>query len=130
MDIKKLKIVAANGTFTFDIADATARDLAQSATDTANSAREHTKKVTLLAANWQPDAENDGQHYQPVDLDVLTDKSKVNIELSKDDILIMQDKVITFNAINKNGAVQIIATGDKPTRDYTVQLSIKEVVEL
>ena len=83
------------------------------------------REVVLLAENWQ-DGEA-GQYYQVVDIEGVTKKSMVSLELDAKQIIVMQDKVITFHAENEGGTVTIFATGDRPTLDYVLQASITEV---
>lgn len=85
------------------------------------------REVVLLAENWQDGEE--GQYYQVVDIEGVTEKSMVDLELNANQIIVMQDKVITFHAENEGGTVTIFATGNRPTLDYVVQVSITEVEE-
>lgn len=84
------------------------------------------KEVELLAANWE--TENDGKYYQHLDIAVVTPTSDLDMRLDDETIEILQDKVLTFGVKNVNGVAVVTATGDKPTLDYTVQITIEEVV--
>lgn len=86
-------------------------------------------KVELLAANWQ--TEKEGKYYQTFDVAAVNTNCKISVGLDDEDIERMQDKVLTFDAkCVENGVVTVIAYGDKPTLDFTVQLTFQEVIWL
>ena len=95
--------------------------------ETNSGAKAKLRDVTLLAADWLDGTP--GQYYQVVEIEGVTENSKIDPALNAEQILIMQDKVITFHFENEGGVVTAFATGDRPTLDYTIQVSITEVEE-
>lgn len=87
--------------------------------------RKHIKEVELLAANWQ--TQKEGVYYQTPDIPGVTPNSDLGLRLDDETIELLQDKVLSFRIANENGVAKIKAIGDKPTRDYTVQITIEEV---
>ena len=131
-ELKKLTVDARNGSFTFEVADAEARELAKQALDAVNASGSgsitYAKEVELLAANWQ--TEKEGRYYQTFNIPKANANSKMDVCLSDADLEIMQDKVLTLSAKFTDGVTKVYAIGDKPTRDFTVQISFKDVVWL
>lgn len=85
-------------------------------------------EIDLLAAEWQ--TEHDGKYFQVKDIPTTTETSRFELGFDAEQLEIMQDKVCTFFARYEDGATKIYCIGDKPTRDYTVQITIEEVVWL
>ena len=121
LDMRKLTISADNGSFSFDVVDQEARDLAQQALTYA-------KEVELLAANWQ--TEKEGRYYQTFDIPKANANSKMDVGLSETALEIMQDKVLTITATFRDGVTKVYAIGDKPTQDFVVHISFEDVVWL
>lgn len=84
-------------------------------------------EVELLAANWL-DGEPD-QYYQIVEIEGITENSLIGPAPDASQILILNDKTITFHFENEGGVVTAFATGGKPTNDYIFQVHITEVSE-
>lgn len=93
--------------------------------DNHGGARKYIKEVTLLAANWQ--TQKEGVYYQTPDIPGVTPNSDLGLRLDDETAELMLDKVLAFWIANENGVAKIKAIGDKPTRDYTVQITIEEV---
>lgn len=129
LDMKNLKIDADNGSFSFNVVDQEARNLAQQALDAAGSGSvTYAKEVELLAANWQ--TEKEGRYYQTFDIPKANANSKMDVGLSETDLEIMQDKVLTITATFRDGVTRVYAIGDKPTQDFVVHISFEDVVWL
>lgn len=88
----------------------------------------NTKKiryVDVIASNWIPDG---NRYYQIVEIEGVTEFSKINIQFSEEQREIFANKDFTIAAENHSGTVWIVVTGkDIPTNDYTFQCTIEEV---
>ena len=81
--------------------------------------------ITLLASAWTG---SDNLHSQVVSIDGVTQYSKVDLLPSVEQLAIFYNKDVAFVTENNGGVVTVFAIGDKPTNDYTMQVSITEVV--
>lgn len=80
--------------------------------------------ATLLESAW----EGSGPlHQQVVSIPGVTPYSKVDLLPSVEQLSIFHDKDLAFVTENEDGVVTVYALGDRPTRDYTMQVSITEV---
>lgn len=82
-------------------------------------------EVTLLASAWVDDENN--LHSQVVGIEGVTENSQVDLTPSVEQLLIFYEKDLTFVAENEGGVVTVYAIGQKPTNDYTIQVTITEV---
>ena len=82
--------------------------------------------VTLPASKWVTGA--DSLHSQVVIIPGITEYSKVDLLPSVEQLAIFHNKDVTFVTENEDGVVTVYAIGDKPLLDYTMQVSITEVV--
>ena len=80
--------------------------------------------VTLLADNWEGTA---SPYSQRVTLEGVTKNSQVDLTPSVEQLTIFHDKDIAFVAENEGGVVTVYAVGQKPTNNYTIQVTITEV---
>ena len=80
--------------------------------------------VTLLASAW---AGSDNLYHQVVDIEGVTENSQVDLTPDVQQLLIFYKKDLTFVTENENGTVTVYAIGQKPTNDYTIQVTITEV---
>ena len=80
--------------------------------------------VTLLASAW---AGSDDPYSQVVSIPGVTERSKVDLLPSVEQLAIFHDKDIAFVTENEDGVVTVYAIGDKPTQDYTIEVCITEV---
>lgn len=80
--------------------------------------------VTLLANDWSG---SDGSYSQVVDIDGVTENSQVDLTPSADQIAIFHEKDLAFVTENEDGVVTVYAIGQKPTSNYTIQVTITEV---
>lgn len=82
-------------------------------------------EVTLLAANWKG---AESPYSQVVDIADISVNSMVDLHPSVEQLEIFHDKDLAFTTENEDGVVTVFAIGDKPQNDYTIQVSIMEVV--
>ena len=59
---------------------------------------------------------------------VITPNSKVDLQLSSEQMAIFYEKDLAFVAENENGVVTIYCIGQIPQNDYTIQATVTEVV--
>ena len=84
--------------------------------------------VTLSADRWTRD-ENDERHYtQVVEIDGVTPYSMINLQPSTEQLSIFYEKDLAFVAENEDGVVTVSCVGHKPLNDYTIQITITEVI--
>jgi hypothetical protein len=81
--------------------------------------------VTLLASAW---AGADGLYSQVVAIDGITEYSQVDLKPNAEQLALFHEKDLALATENEDGVVTVYAIGDKPTSDYTIQVSITEVV--
>lgn len=81
-------------------------------------------EVTILANKW---VGTDSPYSQVVEIEGVTECSQVDLKPSVDQLAIFHEKDLAFVTENEDGVVTIYAIGDKPTNDYTMQVSITEV---
>ena len=93
--------------------------------DAVGAAPARLSSVTLLASAWTG---ADSLYSQVVTIDGITEYSKVDLLPSVEQLAIFHNKDVAFVTENENGVVTVYAIGDKPTQDYTMQVSITEVV--
>ena len=80
--------------------------------------------VTLLANAWVGD---DDLYSQIVTITGVTEKDQVDLTPSVEQLEIFYEKDLTFTTKNSGGVVTVYAIGQKPTNDYTIQVTITEV---
>lgn len=80
--------------------------------------------ITLLASAWEG-AED--PYSQDVSIEGVTENTKVDLQPSADQLAIFHDKDLAFVTENDGGVVTVFAIGDKPTQNYTIQATLKEV---
>lgn len=92
--------------------------------------------ITLVPEAWEPVLDENNQpipnrYYQPVMVRnaVVTPNSKIDLQPTPDQLSVFATKDITFTAINRGGNVRVCIVGDKPTQDYTIQVTVTEVIE-
>lgn len=91
---------------------------------TGGAAPARISSVTLRSSAW---AGSDSLYSQVVTIDGITEYSKVDLLPSVEQLAIFHDKDVAFVTENEDGIVTVFAIGDKPTQDYTMQISITEV---
>ena len=80
--------------------------------------------ITLPASAW---VGSDSLYSQVVSIDGITEYSKVDLLPSVEQLAIFHNKDVAFITENEDGVVTVYAIGDKPTQNYTMQVSITEV---
>lgn len=80
--------------------------------------------VDLLTAKWQGDT---SPYYQVVTIAGITAYSQVDLTPSVEQLSIFHEKDLSFVTENEDGVVTVYAIGQKPTNDYTIQATIREV---
>ena len=81
-------------------------------------------KIELLASAW---VGTDKLHSQVVDIDGITAYSQVDLKPSAEQLAVFHQKDIAFSTENEDGIVTVYVIGDRPTMDYTMEVSITEV---
>ena len=81
--------------------------------------------IELLASGWKGAT---SPYSQVVAIDDVSVNSMVNLHPSVEQLEIFHDKDLAFTTENDGGIVTVYAIGDKPTNDYTIQVSIMEVI--
>ena len=81
--------------------------------------------VYLDASAWTG---ADSLYSQVVSIYGVTEYSKVDLLPSVEQLAIFHNKDVAFVTENEDGVVTVYAIGDKPTQDYTMQVSITEVL--
>ena len=80
--------------------------------------------VNLLAANWVGDS---NPYSQVVEIEGITPYSQVDLTPDVAQLVVFYEKDLTFVTENEDGVVTVFVIGQKPTNDYTVQVTITEV---
>lgn len=114
----EMKTLTIGGT-TYEIVDETARNLI------AKLSKATISEVSLPANRW----DGSGNLYsQVVSIDGVTENSQVDLTPSVEQLATFYDKSLALVAENEDGIVTVYAIGQKPTNDYTIQVTITEVV--
>lgn len=80
--------------------------------------------ISLLASKWVGEA---SPYSQIVAVEGATENSQVDLTPSIEQLAIFHQKDLAFVAENEDGVITVYALGDKPTNDYTMQVTITEV---
>ena len=80
--------------------------------------------ITLYASKWEGEA---SPYSQVVNVSGVTDKSKIDLNPTVEQLNIFYSKDISFVVGNNNGIITVYCIGQKPTNDYTLQATITEV---
>lgn len=83
-------------------------------------------EVTLLASAWIYDGED--KYSQVVNINGVTENSQVDLTPTDEQLVIFHQKSLAFTTKNEAGVITVYAIGDKPTNNYTIQVTIKEVL--
>lgn len=89
-----------------------------------NSGAAKIGEVNLLASKW---VGNGSLYSQVVSIDGVTERSQVDLTPDVEQLVIFYEKDLTFVTENDGGVVTVYAIGQKPTNDYTIQVTITEV---
>jgi hypothetical protein len=84
------------------------------------------KIITISApvANWKG---GESPFSQVVPVDGITVASKLDVQLSEEQITHFKDKIIAFQAVNNTGIITMYAYGSAPDVDMEIQTTITEV---
>lgn len=82
-------------------------------------------EITLPASDWKG---GESPYSQVVDMDVISVRSQVNLQLSVEQTEKICSSGFALTAENEEGEVTVYAIGNKPTEDYTVQATVMEVL--
>ena len=80
--------------------------------------------VTLLASAWEASGD---VYSQVVGVPGATPHTKVDLQPTTEQLCEFHNKVLSFVTENDGGTVTVFAIGDKPTGDYTIQITLTEV---
>lgn len=86
---------------------------------------EFVNSVTLRASKWSGSA---SPYSQVVSIPGVTSHSKIDLQPSTEQLTIFHQKDLAFVTENENGVITVYCIGQKPTNDYTIQITITEVV--
>ena len=82
-------------------------------------------EVVISAAGWVGES---SPYSQVVSIDGVTEKSQVDLTPSVSQLAIFHEKDLAFVTENDGGIVTVYAIGQKPQNDYTIQVTVTEVI--
>lgn len=74
--------------------------------------------------NWKG---GESPYSQVVDIENISINSKIDLQLTADQMELFYDQTIAFTTVNEDGVVTLFAIGDKPKADCEFQITITEV---
>ena len=80
--------------------------------------------VTLFASKW---VGTTSPYSQVVTISGTTTNSKIDLNPTVEQLNIFHNKDISFVVENNNGVITVYCIGQKPTNDYTMQVTVTEV---
>jgi hypothetical protein len=80
--------------------------------------------INLLASNW---VGTTSPYSQVVTIEGITANMQVDLTPSVEQLVIFHEKDLALVAENADGVVTVYAIGDKPTNDYSMQVTLTEV---
>ena len=87
--------------------------------------------LVKLTTEWIQTTDDNGnivenRYYQNVDIQdaVITNKSKIDLQINPEDLAVLHEKDIAFTTVNDNGNVRVCAIGQKPTEEYVFQATV------
>lgn len=83
--------------------------------------------ITLSASAWNGST---APYYQDITSSYVTQNSKVDIQPTAEQLAEWQDDGFAFSTLSFDGSFRVYVSDVKPTVDYTVQVTIQEVVEV
>lgn len=81
--------------------------------------------ITLYANKW---VGAESPYSQVVTVNGATAMSRIDLQLSVEQLAKFHEKDLSFVTENEDGVVTVYAIGDKPTNDYIIQATITEVI--
>ena len=82
-------------------------------------------EITLNSASWVERSTN--LYSQVVSIEGVTEYSQVDLTPSVGQLVVFYEKDLAFVTENEDGVVTVYAIGQKPTNNYTMQVTITEV---
>ena len=83
------------------------------------------RDIKLSESKWVGDA---SPYSQVVSIKGVTEFSKVDLQLSADQLTEFHDMDLSLTTENNEGVVTVFAIGDKPNNDITIQATLTEVI--
>ena len=80
--------------------------------------------ITLRVAAWEGAV---SPYYQTVHIPGITERTKIDLNPTIEQLDVFYNKNIAFMVENNNGVCTVYCIGDKPQNDYTIQASLMEV---
>lgn len=106
------------------LTEADKAEIAEMAASLVEGSKATIGTVELPAASWV----GSGNLYsQVVTIAGVTENSQVDLTPSVEQLVVFYEKDLTFVTENEGGVVTVYAIGQKPTNDYTIQVTITEV---
>lgn len=97
--------------------------------DLANKVAPSPASVTLYADRWEQTEDETRWHQEVVVANAtITPYSKVDLQLSSEQIMIFYEKDLAFVTENEDGVVTVYCIGRVPENDYVIQATVSEVV--
>lgn len=91
--------------------------------------------VTVYANKWQPVKDENGvdvpnRYYQEVTVQnaTITPNSKVDLQITPEDLVVFHEKDVSFTTVNDDGNVRVCIIGQQPTNNYTLRATVTEVI--
>lgn len=106
--------------------DNSIRDITSALNELKAKVVEKVVTITLKASKWVWMANGD-RCSQVVSIPEATAYSKIDLQLSEEQLAIFHEKDITFVAENVGGTITVYCIGQMPANDYTIQATITEV---
>lgn len=111
--------------FTAEEIEAMLKPLTDKIASLTKKALVKTVTISLPSSSW--DEIGDNQYSQIVNIDGVTEYSKVDLQPALEQLAIFHEKDVTFVTENDGGIITVYCIGQKPTNDYTMQATITEV---
>lgn len=90
--------------------------------------------IDVYADRWLPFEDEDGnvienRYYQEVAVKnaVITPNSKVDLQITPEDLVVFHEKDVSFTTVNDDGKVRVCIVGKPPANNYTFKATITEV---
>lgn len=90
--------------------------------------------VTVYANKWQSVKDENGvdvpnRYYQEVDVQnaTITPNSKVDLQITPEDLVVFHEKDVSFTTVNEDGNVRVCIIGTPPANNYTFHATVTEV---
>jgi hypothetical protein len=81
--------------------------------------------ISAPAEDWKG---GESPYSQVVNVDGVTVSSKVDVQLTADQMKTFDGLIIAFHAVNNNGVITLYSYGNKPSTDIVLQATISEVL--